>query len=199
MSSTFRVPTWALLAGALLLAAIHSESAAAPNFDADGWRTWRVQSVDDSVRCCGVWTSGKLTSSGCNLDTGRGTRICDDLTTSDEVQIYVKSEAGKVIEIRALSPQCPVDSEHEIHDLGMIENAESVAWLTAYMRSDSELGEDAIAAIAAHAGPEAFAALRTLLEDRGLDMDFREQALFWLVHGGSDAAFDYVATLLTSN
>jgi hypothetical protein len=42
-------------------------------------------------------------------------------------------------------------------------------------------------------------ALRTLLEDRRLDMDVREQALFWLVHGGSDAAFDYVATLLTSN
>ena len=199
MSSTFRVPTWALLAGALLLATIYSESAAAPKFDADGWHTWRVQSVDDSVRCCGIWTSGKLTSSGCNLDTGRSSRICDKVGAMDEAQIYVKSEAGKVIEIRALSPQCPVDSEHEIHGLGMIDNAESVAWLTPDMHSDSELGEDAIAAIAAHAGPDAFAALRTLLEDRRLDMDVREQALFWLVHGGSDAAFDYVATLLTSN
>ena len=197
MSSTFRVPTWALLASALLLAAIYSESAAAPNFDTDGWHTWRVQSVDDSLRCCGTWISGKLTSSGCNLDTGRSTRICDDLATSDEVQIYVQSEAGRVIEIRAFSPQCPVESEHGIHDLGLIDNAESLAWLSPYLRADSELGEDAIAAIAAHAGPEAFAALRTLLEDRRLDMDVREQALFWLVQGGSDAAFDYVETLIT--
>jgi len=197
MSSTFRVPTWALLTGALLLAAIYSESAAAPNFDTDGWHTWRVQSVDDSVRCCGIWTSGKLTSSGCNLDSGRSTRICNDLATSDEVQVYVKSESGKVVEIRAFSPQCPVESEHGIRDLGLVANAESVAWLTPYIRSDSELGEGAIAAIAAHAGPEAFAALRTLLEDRRLDMGVREQALFWMVHGGSDAAFDYVETLIT--
>lgn len=202
MSSTFRVPTWALLTGALLLAAIYSESAAAPNFDADGWHTWRVQSVDDSVRCCGIWTSGKLTSAGCHLDNGRSSRSCGEVVASDEVQIYLKSEAGKVIEIRALSPQCPVESEHEIHDLGTVENAESVAWLSPYMRSNSklgagDLGDSAIAAIAAHAGPEAFAALRTLLEDRRLDMGVREQALFWMVHGGSDAAFDYVETLIT--
>lgn len=199
MNSTFRVPTWALLAGALLLAAIYSESAAAPNFDTDGWHTWRVQSVDDSLRCCGTWTSGKLMSSGCNLDTGRSTRICDGVATSDEVQIYVKTNAGKVVEIRAFSLQCPVESEDGIHDLGAVDNAESVAWLTPYIRSDSELGEEAIAAIAAHAGPEAFAALRTLLEDRGLKMDVREQALFWLVQGGSDAAFDYVTALLTES
>jgi hypothetical protein len=197
MSSTFRVPTWALLAGALLLAAIYSESAAAPNFDADGWHTWRVQSVDDSVRCCGIWTSGKLTSSGCNLDTGRSTRICDGLDTSDEMQIYVKTDAGKVVEIRAFSPQCPVESEDGIRDLGAVNNAESVAWLTPYIRSDSDLGEEAIAAIAGHAGSEAFAALRALLEDRRLDMDVREQALFWLVQGGSEEGFEYVADLIT--
>jgi hypothetical protein len=197
MSSTFRVPTWALLAGALLLAGVYSESAAAPKFDADGWHTWRVQSVDDSVRCCGTWTSGKLTSSGCNLDTGRSTRICDDLATSDEMQIYVKSNAGKVVEIRAFSPQCPVESEHKIHDLGKVDNAESVAWLTPYLREDSDLGEDAIAAIAAHAGTEAFTALRALVENRRLDMDVREQALFWLVQSDSDEAFDYLTALLT--
>ena len=199
MSATFRVPTWALLAGALLLAAIHSESAAAPNFDADGWHTWRVQSVDDAVRCCGIWTSGKLTSSGCNLDTGRSTRLCDGVATSDEVQVYVKSEAGKVIEIRAFSPQCPVESEHEIHDLGVIDNAESVALLSPYTNSGTDLADEALAAIAAHAGPEAFAALTTLVENRRLDMDIREQALFWLALSDSDEAFDYLTALLTGH
>ena len=198
MTGTFRVPTWALLAGALLLAAIHSESAAAPKFDADGWHTWRVQSVDDSVRCCGIWTSRKLTSSGCNLDTGRSIRISHDLAASDELQVYVKSEAGKVVEIRAFSPQCPVESEHEIYDLGPIDNAESVAVLSPYTTSGTDLADEALAAVAAHAGPEAFAAITTLVENRRLDMDIREQALFWLAQSNTDEAFDYLDALLAS-
>ena len=161
-----------------------------------------MQSVDDAVRCCGIWTSGKLTSSGCNLDTGRSTRIRNDLATSDEVQVYVKSEAGKVVEIRAFSPQCPVESEHEIYDLGLVDNAESVALLSPYTTSGTDLADEgivdeAIAAIAAHAGPEAFAALTTLVENRRLDMDIREQALFWLAQSDSDEAFDYLTALLT--
>jgi hypothetical protein len=30
------------------------------------------------------------------------------------------------------------------------------------------------------------------------DMDVREEALFWLVHTGSDATFEYVDQLLSS-
>ena len=47
------------------------------------------------------------------------------------------------------------------------------------------------------AGPEAFAALRRIIEDRRLDMDLREQALFWLVQAESDERFAYVETLIT--
>jgi hypothetical protein len=42
----------------------------------------------------------------------------------------------------------------------------------------------------------AVAALRTLIEDRRLDQDLRERALFWLVAAGSDDAFAYVSALL---
>ena len=61
MSASSRMPTWALLFAVLALAAIASESAAAPPaFDADGWHTWQVRSDDGMLRCCGTWTRGKL-------------------------------------------------------------------------------------------------------------------------------------------
>jgi hypothetical protein len=196
MSASTRLPTWALLFGALVLAAIYSEAAAAPNFDADGWHTWQVQSDDAAVRCCGIWTRGKLTAGGCNLDTGRSSRACNELAATDEVRIFVRSQAGKVVDIRALSPGCPVESEHEIHELGNVDNADSIAWLQPYMTADDDLGEAAIMAVAAHSGAAAVAALRTLIEDRRLDQDLRERALFWLVAAGSDDAFAYVSALL---
>jgi hypothetical protein len=199
MSAHARIPTWALLFGVLILATIYSEVVAKPNFDNDGWHTWRVQAIDNSARCCGTWSRGKLTSSGCDLDTGRHTRGCDDVGTSDELQVYVHTEGGRITKIRALSPQCPATSEQEIHDLGVVSNADSVAWLSPYLRSGSDLGEDAISTIAAHAGPEAFAALRSLVEDRKLAMRVREKALFWLVLAGSDERFDYVETLIAGN
>jgi hypothetical protein len=199
MSATSRIPTWALLFAVLILATIYSEVVAKPNFDNDGWHTWRVQAIDDSVRCCGTWSRGKLTSSGCDLDTGRHTRGCDDTGTSDELQVYVRTEGGRVTKIRALSPQCPATSEQEIHDLGVVSNADSVAWLSPYLRSGSDLGEYAISTIAAHAGPEAFAELRSLVEDRKLTMDVREKAIFWLVLAATDERFDYVENLIAGN
>ena len=197
MSATNRIPTWALLFGVLILATIYSEVVAKPNFDNDGWHTWRVQAIDDSVRCCGTWSRGKLSSGGCDLDTGRQSRGCDDVGTSDELQVYVRTEGGRVTKIRALSPQCPATSEQEIHDLGVVSNADSVAWLSPYLRSGPDLGEDAISTIAAHAGPEAFAALRELVEDRKLAMDVREKAIFWLVLAATDERFDYLENLIT--
>ena len=162
MITSARIPTWALLFGVLVAATIFSEAIAVPNFDKDGWHTWRVQAVDDTVRCCGTWTRGTRTASGCDLDTGRQQCGCDAVSPSDELQIYVRTEAGKVTKILALSTKCPATSEHEIHDLGVVSNADSIAWLSPYLRSDSELGDDMVSAIAAHAGPEAFAALRSM-------------------------------------
>lgn len=196
MSAAYRVPTWALLFAVLALAAIASESAAAPPaFDSDGWHTWQVRSDDGMLRCCGIGTRGKLTAGGCDLDSGHHMRTCTELVTTDSVRIYARSESGSVTDIRVLSPGCPVESRYEIHDLGVIDNADSVAWLRPYLRS--ELGEKAIAAIAAHSGPDAFAALRSLFEDRAVDRELREQVLFWLVQSHSDERFAYVETLIT--
>ena len=196
MSTSSRMPTWALLFTVLAIAAVASESAAAPPaFDADGWHTWQVESDDGMLRCCGIGSRGKLTAGGCDLDSGHHIRTCTDLVTTDTVRIYVRSESGNVTDIRVLSPECPVESRFEIHDRGVIDNADSVAWLRPYLRSD--LGDRAIAAIAAHSGSEAFAALQSLLEDRDADRELREQVLFCLVQSESEERFAYVETLIT--
>ena len=45
MSASTRIPTWALLFGVLVLAAIYSEATAAPKPDGDGRHTWREQAL----------------------------------------------------------------------------------------------------------------------------------------------------------
>ena len=75
----------------------------------------------------------------------------------------------------------------------------SVAWLSDQVYADGRISEDAIAAISAHAGDAAFAALTGLLEDRNRAKKTREQALFWLAQTDSDEAFEYLDALISSN
>ncbi len=166
MNSAYRIPTRFVLAALLIAALAYSEraSAAMPAFDADGWYTWRVQAAaTNAQRCCGTWSRGKLISNGCNLDTGRVASGCADLEPSDELQIYALVEDGDVTAIRAFSPQCRIETTREIHDLGLIENGDSVARLKAYVAPGSSINEDALVAIASHAGDEALEFVEQLI------------------------------------
>jgi HEAT repeats len=188
MRMTLKSLIRAIVVFMFLVAVVDSESNAAPlpELSGDGWHSWRVKDIDsDSVRCCVTWSQGKAIARGCNLDTGRMSIIGSDspVQTTDELQIYAYTEAGNVTKIRALSPQCPVEAQSEIEDLGLIENADSVSWLTAYVTPHSKLSEDAIAAIARHAGDESFAVLRdTVRSDRNAEN--RKQAVFWMAETG---------------
>ncbi len=82
------------------------------------------------------------------------------------MQIYARFKNGKPVDIRALSSNCPVSAKTEITDHGLISIDENVAWF------------------------------RNVIENRQLDMDVREEALFALVQSESDAAFNYLDTLL---
>lgn len=200
MNGTYRIPTRAMLAGLLLVALVHGErvAAAMPAFDADGWYTWRVQAADtETVRCCGTWSSGRMISGGCNLDSNRVASGCSDFGPSDEVQIYALVEAGDVTRIHAFSPQCRVESDREIRDLGLVGNGDSVFRLKDFVKPGSSISDEALAAIAAHAGENAFNVLRNAVRDR--DSRIREQALFWLVQSESDEAFEFVEHLITGS
>ncbi len=85
--------------------------------------------------------------------------------------------------IRALSPECPVEANSDIEDLGLIKNADSVSWLSAYIAPRSRLSEDAIAAIAGHAGDTALVVLRDTIRSDP-DAENRQEAIFWLAESG---------------
>ena len=198
MNSTYRISTRLVLAALLIAALVHSEraSAAMPEFDADGWYTWRVQAAQpDTLRCCGTWSGGRMISGGCNLDTGRTASGCADFGPSDEVQLYARVEKGHVTGIRAFSPQCRIESTRPMYDLGPVENGDSVSRLKTYVATGSSINDDALAAIASHAGVDAFEALRDAVRDE--EAGIREQALFWLVQSESDEAFEFVEYLIT--
>lgn len=198
MSTSIRLSR--LLVLAMLVAAfIASESKAATLDESlvDGWNAWRVGSDDsESMRCCYDWSIGKPSKKACDLDERRGVSIVSDGVQADtgEMQLYALIESGKVTKILTLSPQCPVTARSEINDHGLLPASDSMDWLKPLVASDDELSEDALASIGAHSG--GVNALVEVVENRKLPMELREQALFWMAHSESDAAFDYIDRLL---
>lgn len=167
----------------------------------DGWVTWRVESTDHpGYWCCATWSAGKATPTTCELDS-RGIRISSDhpvFEPSGEMQIYVKLEGGKARRIRTLSPQCPVEADGDINDLGTVATDDSLDWLIAQIGDDTRTASDALLAISAHAGPRAIETLVSAIENRAFARKVREEALFWLVNSGSDEAYEYLDRLLTA-
>jgi hypothetical protein len=165
----------------------------------DGWYVWQVQGSENGAStCCYRWRNGASSKQSCDLDGGHGGSITtgDCYVEGDQISVYVRMNAGKVTKIRALTSDCPVTTRTALNDMGVIPNAASVAWLVRQVGAVTRVSEDAIAAIAAHAGDEAFMALTTLVEDRDSSRNLREQALFWLAQSSSDEAFSYLDRLL---
>ncbi len=166
----------------------------------DGWHVWQVQGSEDGANtCCYRWRNGTSSKQGCDLDGGHGGSItsgdCD--IEGDQVSIYVRINTGEVTKIRALTSDCSVTTRTALNDMGVMPNAASIAWLVRQVGAVTRVSEDVIAAIAAHAGDEAFTALTTVIEDRDSSRKLREQALFWLARSNSDEAFSYLDRLLS--
>jgi hypothetical protein len=80
----------------------------------------------------------------------------------------VRLENGKPKNIGVLSSNCPVTTEATVTDHGLIPETENIDWF------------------------------RSIIEDRGIANDVREEALFSLVISSSDAAYAYLDKLLSS-
>jgi hypothetical protein len=145
-------------------------TAEAISINANGWHTWQVEEPGASTQmCCFTWKRGDKSRQGCNLD-GHRIAFSDDgdcATAPGTIQIYVRVDKGEAKDIRVLSSTCPVSTESEVLDHGVVSAEESLSWF------------------------------RSIIENRRLDMDVREEALFGLVQSESDAAFDYLDRLLT--
>ena len=165
-------PAKLLLLGAILGATLWGSQAKADilSAGADGWHTWQVDEPGvSSEMCCFSWNRGNKSRKGCNLD-GHSIAFSDSgdcAVAPGTIQVYVRFDNGEPKDIRVLSSNCPVSTESEVADHGLVSAGESLAWF------------------------------QSIIENRQLDMDIREEALFGLVQSESDAAFDYLDSLLT--
>jgi hypothetical protein len=159
---------YGLLMGVAVLTSATADELLQP--DVDGWHTWQVDEPGvSSEMCCFTWKRGDNSRKGCNLD-GHSIAFSDSgdcAVAPGTIQIYVRLDNGEPKDIRVLSSNCPVSTESEVADHGLISAGESLAWF------------------------------RSIIEDQRLDIDIREEALFGLVQSESDAAFDYIDSLLT--
>ena len=160
-----------IMCGVLLGAVAWSNAAAgiSPG-KSDGWHTWQVDEPGASTEmCCFAWKKGNGSRSGCNLD-GKSVAFTDSgdcAAAPGTIQVYVKYKGGIPEDIRVLSSNCPVSSESEIADLGLVSAGDSLSWF------------------------------RDIIEDKDQTSDVREEALFGLVQSGGDAAYDYLDRLLS--
>ncbi len=137
----------------------------------DGWHSWQTDEAGAVTEaCCFTWQHGKRSQSGCNLD-GRHMSFSSDgdcAAGPGQVQFYVLIKGGKPQKIRVLSSECPVETTATIATLGVVPAKDNVEWF------------------------------RRVIEDRTLDHDVREEALFGLVQSESSIAFDYLDRLLST-
>lgn len=165
-------PVKVILYGALLGAIFWGSTSEAEilSGNAHGWHTWQVDEPEASTQmCCFTWKRGDGSMQGCNLD-GKSLAFSDSgncAAAPGTVQIYVRLDNGKPKDIRVLSSNCPVSTETEVTNHGLVSPGESLDWF------------------------------RSIIENQRLDMDVREEALFGLVQSESDAAFAYLDQLLT--
>jgi hypothetical protein len=148
----------------------------------DGWYSWRVAAYGGQREwCCGQWSMGKSTQTGCDLD-GRSSNLIimdNDKYEAGEMQLYALLDAGKPIEVRTLSPQCVVKSDRPISDLGLIATDISLDWLQKYIEPLSEINSDVLAAMAIHEGTRARDALVSIARS-GKNIEQRKDAIQWL-------------------
>ena len=189
-----------ILAVALLLLAYPSSKAAEIEFAADGWYVWEVEAgTHGRQACCYSWNGGVAAMTGCQLDgRQRGFSITDDCSlNSDRLRVYVQVQSGIAGNIRALSAGCPVQANGEIADLGAISTDASIDWLNQQIKARPGRSSELLAAVSMHADPAAFTSLTGFVEDRSMDQNLREEALFWLAQSDSNLAFDYLERLLS--
>lgn len=181
---------------AMLATALVAQALAAGNLEisGDGWHSWRISTHEGMKnRCCFSWNAGQAAGTDCDLDGRRsGFSISDSSpghSAIDEMQIYALLENGKPRKIRALSPDCPVRTESDIRNLGLVDSRASFEWLRAYASPHSELTDDVLTAISTHEGPEVRdELLRIAMNDR--NSDSREAAVFALSQLPAEQAVD---------
>ena len=117
---------------------------------------------------------------------------------------YSQSAADDVAEVLIRQGRDDVDADVRTQAwfwLAQTEAPESEQEILRAIRrdDDEDVREDAVFALSQLPGDRSVKALAEVLEDRSLDMEIREQALFWLAQDESDEAFEYIDAILSRN
>jgi len=118
------------------------------------------------------------------------------IAEDEELQIYVRIESGSPREIRVPRWDC---GRHELpaaENLGIVDAAESVSWLSRFIEPRSDISNEFMAAISAHPGSIGTRVLQNVVMS-SRDRKSREEAIFWLAQSDDEAAFAFLDALLT--
>ncbi|MBI2214760.1 MAG: HEAT repeat domain-containing protein [Acidobacteria bacterium] len=170
------------------------------------WITYDVPVNDpDALLCCfdsfdeakrNGWRGGRcsLESINSTFSSHSGDDSAAGRIHRTHVSIYLRADAGRIGEVRAFSPDCPVDAGGpELVRLGEIDAQASVRYLSRLVdeipasKASRGNADEVIAAIAMHRASNVVPALAEIVEsDR--DEELRGQAAFWLgMKGGVEA------------
>jgi hypothetical protein len=185
----------------MLVTSVASDAASAemPVLAADGWHTWRVSATEIGAdRCCFEWYSGEARRTACDLDSrhvsfGSSDSVIDE---SAMIQIYALVQGGDVSKIRALSSQCPVTTNTDVIDMGIVESDDNIRWLERFVAPRTKMSTHALAAISVHGGTNSLNMLVDVAQ-HDASLENRKDAVFWLVQTESEQAFAYIEQLLS--
>jgi hypothetical protein len=161
------------------------------------WIGWTVPADREAAMCCFEHVRGVPRGGCCALEEREQARFVNGspadqqaapLEAVAEIRVLVRAEHGRVDRVRAYSPDCVLDfGGRPLHWLGDARPGESVATLSRLVGSQDLDADDALSTLAAHAGPEADAALEGFAR-RAAEREVRGQALFWMAQRAADKA-----------
>lgn len=188
-----------VVAAALVVPALAAGGSLSALEGANGWYTWQVAAAADAPAwCCFDWHRNTRIPGPCNLDQDGAYGSCDSpAPPGAQVRIYAQLEAGEPRKLRVLSPACAVEAAEGVTDLGAVEVAESFDWMRSRVAIDSRVSDEALLAIAMHAGERP---LRWLVDaaNGGAEGEIREQAIFWLGQVRISESADVIEHLMFS-
>jgi len=148
------------------------------------WLGWSVPAVPAGFRSCCCFDRGEART--CSLaEDEEGWSNSDEAPAVADPRIVVlaRAERGEVRALRIVSPDCPVDGAgRRLVWLGPQATSASLDLLEGLLDRHGgrhDLGERALAALAAHDDARADSILERRAFDRALDENQRQQALFW--------------------
>ena len=162
-----------------------AQGTATAELQQDGWYYWQISTVHPAPDwCCYSWNSSRRNKASCDLD-GRNQGFSSLHRSSanladDVMDIYARMEQGRMSELRAFSPDCPVRSDSAITDLGHLDVSHSLALLQSSALSKKSTSDQRIAVLAVHAGPEAGDILSRMAADTSSKLETRKQSVFWM-------------------